>query len=450
MRVVPGRPLLIALVVVAAGALLALLAGAAVTAVGGGAALAALVLAALLLGDFAASRSAWRRSQVTLTRRLPAAFAIGVRREIELALDVHGPYDWSCRLFDFFDPSVAAGGMPVAIALRARQRSAVVYDVTPQRRGEIVFEPAQLRLRSRLGFCELVERIGNRETRRVFPDFAQIARYAWLAGDRRLQEIGIKTYRRRGEGTEFKELGEYRYGNAIRRMDWKATLRLGKPIVREFQDERDQCIMVLLDCGRRMRADDRLEGGGTAHFDQVLNAVMLLAYVALRQGDAVGAMTFGTPAGDEQLFAPRKGAAALDALMGELYGVQPTPSHSDYLGAATELLRRHGKRSLVIVVTNFRDEDASELEQALRLLRSRHLVLLASLRERVVAELAAQPLVSGEAALEVASAHLYEQARRDAFRRLAARAALLVDAAPEQLGVELVNRYHEVKRAGLI
>jgi uncharacterized protein (DUF58 family) len=149
-------------------------------------------------------------------------------------------------------------------------------------------------------------------------------------------------------------------------------------------------------------------------------------------------------------FAPRKGSATLNALMGELYDVQPTPTHSDYLGAAQALLARYAKRALVIVVTNFRDEDASELGHALRLLRSRHLVLLASLRERVVGELAAQPLVSAEAAIDVASAHLYEQARRDAFARLAARDGLMIDADPERLGVALVNRYQAMKRAGMI
>jgi uncharacterized protein (DUF58 family) len=320
----------------------------------------------------------------------------------------------------------------------------------PTRRGEVLFEPADIRVQSRLGLCELLERIGTSDRRRVYPDFAQVARYAWLAGDRRLQEIGVRTYQQRGQGTDFKQLSEYRVGDSVRHIDWRATLRLGKPIVREFQDERDQCMMLLVDCGRRMRADDRTAAIGTTHFDQVLNAVMLLTYVALKQGDAVGAMTFGTPRGEERSFAPRKGAHALNALMRQLHGVQPTPTHSDYLAAAQDLIRRQHKRALVVVITNFRDEDSAELRHALRLLRLRHLVLLASLRERIVGELIAQPLVSGDAAIEVASAHLYEQSRRDAFNRLAARDALMVDAEPERLGVELVNRYHAIKRAGLI
>src|SRR6185436_8056590 len=223
-----------------------------------------------------------------------------------------------------------------------------------------------------------------------------------------------------------------------------------KPIVREFQDERDQNVMLLVDCGRRMRADDRTGVIGTTHFDQVLNAVMLLSYVALKQGDAVGAMTFGTPVGEERSFPPRKGAHALNLLMGQLYGVQPTPTHSDYLAAAQDVLRKQRQRSLIIVITNFRDEDSAELGQALRLLKPRHLVLLASLRERIVRELQTQPLTGGDAAIDVASAHLYEQSRRDAFNRLATGATLMVDAEPERLGVELVNRYHALKRSGMI
>lgn len=449
-RVAPSGILLFALAALTVGALVALLVGVPLSRVALFSSLAAAVLAVFAGADYLISLRAWKRSAAKLTRRLPSAFAIGVRRPVNLVIELEGEHEWRVQLHDHADPSFLVTDLPVRLTLPPAKQTEVSYSVTPTRRGEVSFSPADMRLRSRWGLCELFESVGVTDLRRVYPDFAQIGRYAWLAGDRRLQEIGIKTYQQRGEGTDFKQLSEYRYGDPIRHIDWKATLRLGKPIIREFQDERDQCIMLLLDCGRRMRADDRTDGVGTAHFDQVLNAVMLLSYVALQQGDAVGALTFGTPPGAEKIFPPRKGAHALNALMGELYGVQPTPTHSDYVAAAQDLLRRYGKRALVIVITNFRDEDSSELGQALRLLRSRHLVLLASLREKIVGELIASPLVSNDAALDVASTHLYEQSRRDAFNRLAARDALMVDAEPERLGVELVNRYHAVKRAGLI
>jgi uncharacterized protein (DUF58 family) len=450
MRAAPNRKLVWLIAVIGVAALAALLGGVARPLVSLATLVAVLVLLAAADADYVLSRRRWRASNVRFARRLPAAFAIGVERSVRVTFQQDGRDEWRFDFYDHIDSSVAAKSLPRTLALAAGKAIDVEYRVTPSRRGEITFAPAELRVRSVLGLCDLFVRLGVSETRRVYPDFAEVARYAWLAGDRRLQEIGIKTFVQRGEGTDFKQLAEYRYGDSVRHIDWKATLRLDKPIVREFQDERDQRVMLLIDCGRRMRADDRSGAIGTAHFDQVLNAVMLLSYVALAQGDAVGALTFGTPPGGERLFAPRKGAHALNALMGELYGVQPTPSHSDYVAAAQDLLRRQNKRALVIVITNFRDEDGSELGLALKLLRQRHLVLLASVRERIVGELISQPLAYGNAALDVASAHLYEQARRDAFRRLSARDALMVDAEPERLGVELVNRYHAVKRAGMI
>lgn len=448
--VVPSRTAIAAAAAGSACVLIALVAGAEVSSAGWLAAGWTLVLLAAATLDFLVTRRAWRVASPRLSRRLPDALAIGMRSDIQIAIDTDGEHTWRCKLFDYVDPTLLTQGLPMSVSFAARGRVETSYAVTPTRRGDVTLRPAEVRIRSRFGLCELLDTLGRVESRRVFPDFAQVARYAWLAGDRRLAELGIKTYRRRGEGTDFKQLTEYRIGDPVRHIDWKASLRFGKPIIREFQDERDQRVMLLVDCGRRMRADDGHEGAGSAYFDHVLNAAMLLAYVALRQGDEVGAMTFGTPPGEERSVAPRKGVAALNFLMGELYDVQPTVTHSDYIAAATALMSRQRKRALVIIVTNFRDEDSSELDQALRLLRSRHLVLLASLREQIVSELAAQSLDRADASLDVASAHLFEQSRRDAFNRLAAHDALMVDAPPERLGVELVNRYHAVKKAGLI
>ena len=454
-RFIPAVPTLAAVGVGATCLLIALILGVSLTTTAWAAAAWLLLLGTAVTADYRLTRRAWSQSAPSMTRVVPAALAVGVKREIVLLIDGAGPAPWQIALYDHSDPSLQTEGLPTRLLVGAGQRVSYTYQVTPTRRGEVSFAPADVRVRSRFGLCELLEKLGEPGTRRVYPDFAQVARYAWLAGDRRLAEIGIKTFQRRGAGTDFQQLAEYRLGDPVRWIDWKATLRFGKPIVREFQDARDQCVMLLVDCGRRMRADDRqtglgLSGLGKSHFDQVLNAVMLLSYVALKQGDEVGAMTFGTPPEAVKSFPPRKGVKALNLLMGELYAVQPTPTHSDYIAAARNFLARHNKRSLVVIITNFRDEDSSELGTALRLLRTRHLVLLASLREGITRELASQPLTSTEAAVEIASAHLFEQSRRDAFNRLAAHDALMVDAEPERLGVELVNRYQAAKGAGLI
>jgi uncharacterized protein (DUF58 family) len=163
----------------------------------------------------------------------------------------------------------------------------------------------------------------------------------------------------------------------------------------------------------------------------------------------VGAFTFGMAAGRHKFIAPRKGRSQLGHMMGALYDLAPAMTHSDYLLAAQTFLSRQPRRSLLIVITNFRDEDCGEMTDALRLLRQRHLVMVASLREQVIEELIAQPL-SPATATDIASAHLHAQARGRAFARLGGNRELMVDAEPQRLGVELVNRYHSAKRSGTL
>lgn len=453
--VLPSRTLLAAILGAAAVATAALIAGAAVDVVGAAVLSAAILTLGALALDLIVSVRGWSRAPLVLTRQLPAALALGVRAHVRLVFTNPDGPRWQARVFDHADPTLTLAGLPLAVAVARGERVIVSYAVTPQKRGELFFAPVELRVKSRWHLLELKRRIGAMQAVRAYPNFAAVARYAWLAADRRLTEIGIKTYAQRGEGTDFKELTEYRPGESLRHIDWKATLKLQRPIVREFQDERDQNVVFLLDCGRRMRADETGAEGVPAlsHFDHALNAVMLLAYVALKQGDAVGALTFGHEPGTSAAhFAPRKGMSSFNALLASLYAVQPQPAFSDYLLAAGDVMARLPKRSLIVLITNFRDEDAAELAPALKLLRSRHLVITASLRERVVRTLIEQPLAhaTAESVFDVAGAHLYEQSRRDAFNRLAARDALLVDVEPEQLPIELVNRYHAVKRAGLL
>lgn len=414
------------------------------------AAASSVALLALLVLDARLSFTSWMQSPLTLTRRLPHAFAVGASVGVQVSLANPGPAVRRGRYFELADPSLSMPAMPLRFAVRPGERETLEFSLTPTARGLKCFEAGQLRLRSILGLLDCNLRIGTRESRRVFPDFKRQASLAWLATDRRLAELGIKNVRRRGEGTDFDQLTEYRAGDPVRHIDWKATLKHGRPIARVFQDERDQSVLFMLDCGRRMRADDTQSGIGASHFDQSLDALMLLTFVALASGDAVGAMTFGTPAGQEKRFAPRKGRQTLNELMAQLGDVEPSPMFSDYLEAAADVVRRQRKRGLVVLITNCRDEDSVELLAALRLLRSRHVVVVANLREQIVGAMAAQPLSRPESVFEVAAALDYEQRRRDMLRRLAGGGAVLIDCEPRSLGVELVKRYTVLKRTGAI
>jgi uncharacterized protein (DUF58 family) len=245
-------------------------------------------------------------------------------------------------------------------------------------------------------------------------------------------------------GLEFHQLREFREGDSLRQIDWKATARQRTPIAREYQDERDQQIIFMLDCGRRMRSqDDEL-----AHFDHALNASLLLSYVALRQGDAVGLSTFASDR--PHYLAPIKGTGQLNVLLNSVYDLQSTQRPADYQAAATQLLARQKRRALVVLVTNLRDEDDEELLTAVKRLSKLHRVLVASLREDLLDNLRHAPVQTLPEALAYCGTVDYLNDRAQLHERLKAHGVLVVDARPQELGAELVTRYLGWKKAAAL
>ncbi|WP_243305319.1 DUF58 domain-containing protein [Geothrix oryzisoli] len=380
-------------------------------------------------------------------REVPGSLALGEWREVRVRLHNPSAFPLRVELFDHHPPDFDSRGLPSRHVLPARGFLEQPYQVRPTARGHRSFGAIQVRLTTRLGLWARSLRLPAPFPVKVFPNFAAVARYALLATDQRLSMLGILKRPRRGEGLDFHQLREYRQGDTLRQVDWKASARSRKLISREYQDERDQQVVFLLDCGRRMKPVDDLEGAELGHFDQALNALFLLSYVALKQGDAVGVATFAEDR--PRTVAPHKSLATLERLFQELFDVQPTTHAPDYLAAAELFLRQFRKRSLVVVLTNLRDEEDATLLPALRLLRGRHLVLLANLREGIIDGLLARPALDFETALEHATAHDYLARRGALFQQVLHGGASVLDVNPAKLPTALVNRYLELKASGV-
>ena len=387
---------------------------------------------------------AWMSSRAVppdVERRMPHSLALGVWCDVGLRLHNQSAERMTVDVFDHYPTLHAVRALPQTVRVPAGAWGEVHYGLRAIERGEFAFEPVQLLVHSPLGLWRRSVFAGKRESVRVYPNFSTVAKYTLMATDNRLSQMGIRKRRRRGEGLEFHQLREYRPGDSFRQVDWKATSRHRKLISREYQDSRDQQVVFLIDCGRRMSTrDDEL-----SHFDHTLNSVLLLGYVALRQGDAVGLMTFS---GTTRYMPPRKGAGMVNTLMNNVFDLQPTTMSPDYANAATELHKRLRKRSLVVLVTNLRDEDAAEVMPALNLLGHRHLVLLASLREAVVSSVLSQPINGFDDALRIAAMRRYLRSRRKVHDTIKQSGALSLDVEPEQLPVSMVNRYLDIKLSG--
>lgn len=374
-------------------------------------------------------------------RDVRGVWPVGIWGTVTLTLHNRDKRDLAIDVYDDYPTAWQLEGLPHQSRVPSGGYVSITYRLCPDKRGNARFGAAHLRIASPFGFWLRAHRIGPENCVKVFPDFSKLLGYTLTATDRRSPTAGAIRKRRRGEGTDFRQLREYREGDSMRSIDWKATARQQKPISREYQEERDQQVVFLLDTGRRMLARD----GNTTHFDHALNAVLTLGFLAQKQGDAVGLMSFGT---ESRWLGPLKGRVGLDRLLAGVYDLQPSEVAPDYAQAAASLLGRLHKRAFIVLITNLRDEDDQALRSACELLSTLHLVLCASLREKALDAAIVAPVQQFSDALRVSATAHYLQQRDDAIKRLGVRASHLIDITPERLSTSLVNRYLDIKESG--
>ena len=420
---------------------------------------AALCVLALAGGYFAALMSLWKIAIIVflplllidslralkppalrLTRDVAHNLPVNVWSKVSLSIGNESSRRVLLQCFDDHPESFDSRELPVTLALRPAQTALIHYHVKPQLRGDAEFSAVEIIYLSAFKLWRRKCAYALSQRVRVYPDFSEVSRYMLLATDNHLSQIGIKLKLRRGDGNDFLQLREYREGDSLRQIDWKSTARLRKIISREYQDERDQQLVFMLDCGRRMRH----QSGRLSHLDQTLNAILLLSYVASRQGDAVGFMTF---AGIDRWLAPHKGQQTVNRILNNIYDIQASTQAADYLLAARRLLGLQRKRSMVVMLTNTRDEDSEDLRQAIDLLATRHLVVLADLRESVLDEVMQQPIADFQQALDFLTVNEYRERRHRAHRRLRGQGGHVLDVTAQQLPIAMVNEYFQLKRS---
>jgi uncharacterized protein (DUF58 family) len=381
-----------------------------------------------------------RRTPPTAARRMPETWPLGVETAVTLAFgDVRAGQ--RVDVFDLHPGAWRMRGLPRRLELRPGTSTSIEYTLVPEARGDVDFGGVQLRLHSpwRLFTRDVV--VGAARRVRVYPNFAPLAKFAMFSAEQASRLVGAHVRRRRGEGTDFHQMRDYRVGDSMRQVDWKATARMRRLISREYQDERNQQLVLLLDTGRRLTARD----DAMSHFDHVLDASLVVAWLALRQGDAVGLLASG---GDAAWVPPQRGAAVIDRLMRATYALQPRAVATDFLAAATDVALRQRRRSLVMLVTNLRDEDMDDVLAAVQLLRRRHVVCVASLRESALDAALARDVHDLPGALTASATAQYLASRAAAHEALRSHGVRVLDVTADALPAALVETYLAVKRSG--
>ena len=379
---------------------------------------------------------------VAVDRTLPATLTLGgTCGVVRWAVGNPSHRRLHVAVADELAPSLRPTARRLALTVPPHATLVAEATVTPSRRGR--FEPTQIVVRVD-GPAGLAARQARRQLAgrlRVLPAFPS-RREADVRIERALT-IGIRSARGRGSGTEFDSLREYGVDDEFRRIDWSATARMGRAIVRTYRAERNQQVVVLLDTGRGSAG----RVAGVPRLEHAMDAAMALVAVGCGVGDRCGLVAFDRDI--RAVVPPGSGAAQLGRVVEALYELAPRLVESDYRAAFTATLARFRRRSLLVVITELTEEALAEtLLPALGLLLSRHIVIVAAVADPDIARWEAAIPVDATETFRNAAAAQSVARRGSAAARLRQAGVIVIDAAPLVLAGRLADTYLDLKATG--
>ncbi len=386
----------------------------------------------------------FRGGEIHAERICPRHFSHGMDHAIEILLNNAGQSRRRVQVRD--QTPVGWEAAPVLkTVIPGRSSLNLTYPVVTPQRGEYRFGDLFLRVEGPLGLILRPIRFQAAEEVKVYPRLQPFG-YPDLATYRRVAyHWGRRPTRWRGEGREFESLREYMEGDDPRKIHWKATARFDRPIVQEYQTEKNQIVMVMLDVGRLMGAVSE----GKTKLDHALEAGVQLAHTALAGGDQVGILAFADQV--VSFIPPKKTPEQLQAILEGTLSLRPLMVEPHYEQALLWLRTRVRRRSLVVIFTDLLDEVASEnLLSAVGLLRPLHLPLCIAIRESEWDELLGRPPSEVQGIYERAVLQELLRHRSKALGGLVQKGALAMDLPPANLSMGTMERYLEVKRRGLL
>ena len=399
-------------------------------------------LLVLVLADWALLPG---RTGLLVERQAPPSVGIGDTVEGTYTVRSAWPRALYVHVVDEMPPAVRGGVRAVDVHLPERGTATLPFDVSGMVRGLVTLGRVGAQASTRLGLLASRATFAPADTILVTPSVSNVRRFRLLAVQHRLHTAGVRVLRQRGDSRAFAGLREYALGDDPRHIDWKATARRRRHMVREFTIEQSQTIFTMVESGRAMTQ----LAGEFSRLEHALSAALVLTDVAATSGDRVGTMVF-----DQEIRAfvpPSRGDASLRLVRNALIPVTATMAEPDYAGAFRYLATRQRRRALIVFFTDVIDERASRsLVAHVTRGASRHLVVVVALRNDAVFEAAT---LRGERDLALYTSAAAEElvaGRQAVLERMRRAGVTVLDVSPQAMTAAVVNKYLEIKGRGAL
>jgi uncharacterized protein (DUF58 family) len=382
-----------------------------------------------------------RRDPVGVRRDLSDRFSNGDLNAVRLLVKNHYPYPVSLRIIDELPEQFQERGHSQYAELKAGESKELERTLRPTQRGEYFFYDINVFIRSPFRLLTRHKVLPAATSVMVLPSYQALKQYELLAGSRNLAENGNKRIRKLGHSLEFEQIKEYVTGDDLRSLNWKATARKGGQLmVNSFTDEKSQQVYCLIDKGRVMK----MPFDGMSLLDYAINATLVLSRVALVKQDKAGILTFADQIGTF-LPAGRK-AMQMSHILKILYNQQTRFLETDYEKLYALVRTRITQRSLIVLFTNF--ESLSGLQRQMPYIRGiakNHLLLVVFFENTGLQQLRSKEAGTIEDVYTRTIADKFAYEKRLIVKELSQHGIATILTAPENLTVQTVNKYLEIK-----
>jgi uncharacterized protein (DUF58 family) len=374
----------------------------------------------------------------------PAIVGVGVEFEIRVQAAFRGPAPDEAELALSADPLLRAPeGYRQRLEIFDRAAEANL-PFAAVRRGTARLDRVWLRWRGPLGLVVKQRSLALDKAILIVPDIRPVREKSAQLLHRDAMH-GNAARLQLGEGAEFESLTDYRRGMDRRTIDWKQSARHTTLVAKEYRTERNNNVIMAIDAGRIMCEPL----AGVARLDWAVQAALLTAFVALKDGDRVGLFAFDSrPRVSSRAVSGTRSFALLQRIAA---GIDYSPLETNYTLALATLANGLHRRSLIVVFTDFADTISAELMlNALAVILKRHLVLFVVMRDEELETLAAaEPLAPEDVTRAVAADALLQQ-RKLVITRLRHLGVHVIEASHGETGPALVSRYLDFKRKDLL
>ncbi|WP_407653791.1 DUF58 domain-containing protein [Arcicella gelida] len=402
-----------------------------------------MILILLLLADgiilFMAKKGIFCR------RDVPERLSNGDENPISIFIENHYSFSILLEIIDEIPFQFQKRDLLFHTSLKSAEQQIVEYQLRPTKRGEYSFGAVNVYVKSPIRLLQRRFQFSQDKMVAVYPSFLQMRAYELMAISNRLTELGIKKIRRIGQSQEFEQIRQYVQGDDVRSINWKATARRNDVMVNAYQEEKSQNVYCLIDKGRVMQ----MPFDGLSLLDYAINATLILSNIAINKQDKAGVITFSDRIG--QVLSADKKAGQMTKILDLLYKQKTRYMETDYEALYIHTKTHIRQRSLLLLYTNF--ETVASMRRQLpyfRKLAKDHLLMIVFFENTALKTLLEKPAETTEEIYHKTIAEKYFYEKQQIVRELAQYGIQALLTAPQNLTVNTVNKYLELKSRGMI